>query len=69
VGDFSLLGYPLLGHVKAYKAGHDINHQMVENILAKRDSWQLVEAGREVAPPARTRASGRAFSAAGFSKV
>jgi len=43
IGDFSLVGYPILGHIKAYKAGHDINHQMVEKILASPDSWKLVE--------------------------
>ncbi|PLY02647.1 MAG: UDP-3-O-[3-hydroxymyristoyl] N-acetylglucosamine deacetylase [Desulfuromonas sp.] len=43
VGDFSLVGYPILGHIKAYKAGHDINHQMVEQILASPDCWKLVE--------------------------
>ena len=48
VGDFSLLGYPVLGHVKAYKAGHDINHQMVEKILANPDCWQLVESGESI---------------------
>lgn len=48
VGDFSLLGYPVLGHVKAYKAGHDINHQMVEKILASPDCWQLVESGESI---------------------
>ncbi len=34
VGDLSLLGYPILGHVRAHKAGHDINHRLVEKILA-----------------------------------
>lgn len=43
VGDFSLLGYPLLGHIKAFKAGHDINHKMVEKVLASPDCWKLVE--------------------------
>lgn len=43
VGDFSLAGYPILGHIKAYKAGHDINHQMVEKVLASPDCWKLVE--------------------------
>ena len=33
IGDLSLLGYPILGHVRAYKAGHDINHQLVKKIL------------------------------------
>jgi len=43
IGDFSLLGYPLLGHIRTYKGGHDINHLMVEKILASPDCWQLVE--------------------------
>lgn len=43
IGDFSLLGYPLLGHIRTYKGGHDINHLMVEKLLAATDSWQLVE--------------------------
>lgn len=43
IGDLSLIGYPLLGHVRAYKAGHDINHQLVEKILANPHCWQLLE--------------------------
>ena len=43
IGDFSLLGYPVLGHVKAYKAGHQINHQMVTQILNSPECWKLVE--------------------------
>lgn len=47
VGDFSLLGYPILGHIRAFKAGHDINHRMVEKILASPESWKLVEFSEE----------------------
>ena len=43
IGDFSLLGYPLLGHIKASKAGHDLNHRMVEKILSRPSAWKLVE--------------------------
>lgn len=43
IGDFSLIGYPILGHIKAQKAGHDVNHRMVEKILASPDCWKLVE--------------------------
>lgn len=43
VGDFSLVGYPILGHIKSFKGGHDINHQMVEKLLASPDCWKLVE--------------------------
>lgn len=43
IGDFSLIGYPILGHVKSCKAGHDINHRMVEKILSTPECWRLVE--------------------------
>ena len=47
LGDFSLVGYPILGHIRTYKAGHDINHLMVEKILASPEHWQLVEFNEE----------------------
>lgn len=47
IGDLSLVGYPILGHVRAYKAGHDINHQLVEKILANPHCWQLIEFSEE----------------------
>ncbi len=43
IGDFSLAGSPILGHFKTFKSGHDINHQMVEKILASPDCWKMVE--------------------------
>ena len=43
IGDFSLAGYPILGHIKSFKGGHDINHQMVEQLLATPDAWRIVE--------------------------
>jgi UDP-3-O-[3-hydroxymyristoyl] N-acetylglucosamine deacetylase len=47
VGDFSLVGYHLLGHVKAFKSGHDLNHRLVKELLADRESWELVELSRQ----------------------
>ena len=70
IGDFSLVGYPILGHLKAFKAGHDINHQAVEKILASPDCWQLVEFARPdrgqqaLAPRRSAFASELAFSEA-----
>jgi UDP-3-O-[3-hydroxymyristoyl] N-acetylglucosamine deacetylase len=43
IGDFSLLGYPIIGHLRSFKAGHDLNHKMVEKILASPDCWRLVD--------------------------
>ena len=47
IGDFSLLGYPILGHIRAFKAGHDINHQLVQKIIDTPESWQLLEFSEE----------------------
>lgn len=43
IGDLSLIGFPILGHVRAFKAGHDVNHQLVQKILETPESWQLLE--------------------------
>jgi len=52
VGDLSLAGYPLVGHVKAYKSGHDLNHKLVTEILARTDCWKLVESTTAAEAPA-----------------
>lgn len=47
IGDLSLVGYPILGHVRAFKAGHDINHLLVNKILNTPENWQLLEFSEE----------------------
>ena len=42
-GDFSLLGSPILGHIRAFKAGHDLNSKMVRKIEENPDHWTCVE--------------------------
>jgi len=42
IGDFSLLGRPLLGHVVAERAGHAMHAQLVARLLRERQSWRLV---------------------------
>lgn len=43
IGDMALLGHPVLGHVKAYKAGHELHHALVEKLLQEEDAWQFVK--------------------------
>lgn len=43
IGDLSLLGYPILAEIKAYKAGHSLHCQLVSEILKNKDKWVLVE--------------------------
>jgi UDP-3-O-[3-hydroxymyristoyl] N-acetylglucosamine deacetylase len=40
-GDLSLLGHPLLGHVIAYRAGHDLHARLARRIAESSESWFL----------------------------
>jgi UDP-3-O-[3-hydroxymyristoyl] N-acetylglucosamine deacetylase len=54
-GDLSLLGYPMRGHVVAYRAGHDLHGRLARKIRESTDAWYLApwteSAGRETAAP------------------
>lgn len=54
VGDFSLAGYAIIGHIHAVKSGHDINHRFVEALLAAKDCWHLVSATGKAERPVRS---------------
>ena len=43
IGDVSLLGMPFIGHLVADKSGHKLNHRLVGEVLASRDSWIIIE--------------------------
>jgi len=43
VGDLALSGHRLIGHVKATKSGHDLNHKLVTELLRRPDCFALVE--------------------------
>jgi len=40
IGDFSLLGMPILGHVVADKSGHAFNHMFLQKFFASKDAWE-----------------------------
>jgi UDP-3-O-[3-hydroxymyristoyl] N-acetylglucosamine deacetylase len=40
IGDFSLLGMPILGHIITSKSGHAFNHAFLEKFFNKKSSWQ-----------------------------
>ena len=44
-GDLSLLGHPILGHVVAYRAGHDLHARLARAIAAAKDAWYLAPGG------------------------
>ncbi len=43
VGDLALLGYPVLGHVVAHRAGHALHTSLAAQLLADADAWTLVD--------------------------
>jgi len=49
IGDFSLLGHPLIGHVVAERAGHAMHAQLVSRLLREKNSWKLVLSPEAVA--------------------
>lgn len=40
IGDFSLLGLPILGHIVAKRSGHSFNHAFLEKFFIEKGSWQ-----------------------------
>ena len=40
LGDFSLLGMPIQGHIVTHKSGHTLNHLFIKNFLENKDAWE-----------------------------
>lgn len=40
IGDFSLLGLPILGHVVLTKSGHAFNHSFIETFFSSKNAWE-----------------------------
>ena len=47
VGDLALVGYPVIGHLVAHRAGHALHTEFAAKILEETQAWRLVE-GRRV---------------------
>ncbi len=43
IGDLTMLGAPIMGHIGLYKAGHDVMHEFVEKLLASKDCYKIME--------------------------
>ncbi|MCY1045851.1 UDP-3-O-acyl-N-acetylglucosamine deacetylase [Corallococcus sp. bb12-1] len=46
IGDVSLFGRPVIGHMTAFKTGHALNHKLVRKVLADPSSFDIVTARR-----------------------
>lgn len=42
IGDISLIGFPIHGHLIADRAGHSTNIKFVKNLLSAVDCWEIV---------------------------
>jgi len=42
IGDFSLLGMPILGHVILKKSGHAFNHAFLKKFFESKKSWETL---------------------------
>src|SRR4051794_18156305 len=65
IGDLSLVGYPVVGHLVAHRGGHALHTAFAARILEERDAWRLVDATADgaligVPVPAANRAAGLA---------
>ena len=54
VGDFALLGHPVIAHAVVHRGGHALHTAMAAQLLEESDAWQLVEEPSAVAVAART---------------
>ncbi|MCC6277242.1 MAG: UDP-3-O-acyl-N-acetylglucosamine deacetylase [Oligoflexia bacterium] len=43
VGDLTMLGYPIIGHVVLHKAGHDLMHRFVEHLIGQTDCYDIMD--------------------------
>jgi UDP-3-O-[3-hydroxymyristoyl] N-acetylglucosamine deacetylase len=48
IGDLSLIGMPVIGHIVAHKSGHGLNAQMVGKLLNTSQSWVVVGSSEDV---------------------
>ena len=46
IGDLFLLGFPIIGHFEAKRAGHLLHTQLVQAILDNPDKWIMLNAGQ-----------------------
>jgi UDP-3-O-[3-hydroxymyristoyl] N-acetylglucosamine deacetylase len=42
IGDAYLLGHSLIGELRAYKSGHDLNNKLMRAMLADKSSYEMV---------------------------
>jgi len=44
IGDLALVGYPVIGHLVAHRAGHALHTEFAAKVLDETEAWRIVEA-------------------------
>jgi UDP-3-O-[3-hydroxymyristoyl] N-acetylglucosamine deacetylase len=52
VGDLALVGYPVIGHLFAHRAGHALHTEFAAKILEETHAWRFVETPDALSVPA-----------------
>lgn len=69
IGDLSLMGHPMIGHVVAERGGHALHYALVAKLSKERRAWRLVRASEtERAIPSALPSPQLSPSAAGISE-
>jgi len=50
IGDIALLGYPVIGHIIAYKSGHALNNKLCRELFTNRRDFSVVELREDYFP-------------------
>jgi UDP-3-O-[3-hydroxymyristoyl] N-acetylglucosamine deacetylase len=51
LGDLALVGFPIVGHVVAHRAGHGLHTAFAARLLEEKDAWEIVELSNGVPAP------------------
>ena len=41
IGDVSLVGYPILGHIQSYSPGHSLNYELIKRIFDNPNNYEI----------------------------
>jgi UDP-3-O-[3-hydroxymyristoyl] N-acetylglucosamine deacetylase len=47
IGDLALLGLPVIGHLRTYKCGHALTHELLRELYREREAWRIVTLGED----------------------
>ena len=44
IGDLSMLGMPIIGHIVTHKSGHAMNHSLLKRFVDQKSCWETAQA-------------------------